>query len=122
MRTWHMRFVCAASLAVGNPSFVCHSRHLFAGGGFLVDRFRQAGLEPRRFVRMDQPLGTRLIEPLGDFAERDCLRRVGFVAERRSDLLDQRLQARHLRPILEAAFLALTISLGGIAIVGHFGF
>lgn len=70
---------------------------------------------------MDEPLGSRLIQSLGDFAQRDgCCRGIAAGRFQRSPkLLNQSLQCGSLRTILQAAFLSLAVRLGGIAIVGH---
>ena len=70
---------------------------------------------------MDQPFGSGLVQSLGDFSQRHRRRR-GVAAgriQRGSELLNQRLQRRMLRAILQAAFLRLAVRLGSIGIVGH---
>lgn len=91
---------------------------LLRGGGRLVLSLRQSRLEPRGFLGVNQPLGTRLIEPLGNVAECDGRSRLcGF--QTGSEFLHECLQRRHLRSVLQTSFLSLAIRLGSIGIVGH---
>ena len=69
---------------------------------------------------MDEPLGSGLIQSLGDFGQRHGWRGTFGGSQAGLEFLDQRLQRGGLRPILKTSFLSLAIRFGGIAIVRHF--
>lgn len=68
---------------------------------------------------MNQPLGSGLIQSLGDLGQGHGRRGTFGSSDTGFELLDQRFQRGGLRPILQTSFLRLAVGLGGIAIVRH---